>query len=96
MHYIPGLRLRLLAPEAEIIGIDDTEMGEFAYDYVGLNTELSGRRKEVETDEATGRDWQQVGSGTTSGGRVNEDVSGVKDGREKDESWNERRGAVQQ
>ncbi|KAF9456963.1 ammonium transporter [Collybia nuda] len=39
MHYIPGLRLR--APEqAEILGIDDAEMGEFAYDYVGLEQEI--------------------------------------------------------
>ena len=39
MHFIPGLRLRV-PEEAEVIGIDDTEMGEFAYDYVGLETEL--------------------------------------------------------
>lgn len=39
MHYIPGLRLRV--PEStEIVGIDECEMGEFAYDYVGLETEL--------------------------------------------------------
>lgn len=32
MHYIPGLRLR--APEeTEMMGIDDMEMGESAYDY---------------------------------------------------------------
>jgi len=39
MHYIPGLRLRV-PEETEIIGIDESEMGEFAYDYVGLETEL--------------------------------------------------------
>ncbi|RXW20797.1 hypothetical protein EST38_g5064 [Candolleomyces aberdarensis] len=39
MHYIPGLRLRV-SEETEIIGIDEVEMGEFAYDYVGLETEL--------------------------------------------------------
>ena len=33
-HYIPGLPIRLSAPESAIIGIDDAEMGEFAYDYV--------------------------------------------------------------
>jgi Amt family ammonium transporter len=39
MHFIPGLRLR--APEeSEALGIDDAEMGEFAYDYVGLETEI--------------------------------------------------------
>jgi len=40
MHFIPGLRLRLDNEEAEIIGIDDAEMGEFAYDYVGIDAEL--------------------------------------------------------
>ena len=36
MHFIPGLRLRA-SEEAEILGIDDAEMGEFAYDYVGID-----------------------------------------------------------
>ncbi|KAG1808922.1 ammonium transporter AmtB-like domain-containing protein [Suillus subaureus] len=39
MHYIPGLRLRC-DEETEILGVDDAEMGEFAYDYVGIETEL--------------------------------------------------------
>ena len=39
MHYIPGLRLRV-PEDTEIIGIDESDMGEFAYDYVGLETEL--------------------------------------------------------
>ncbi|EJT99169.1 ammonium transporter [Dacryopinax primogenitus] len=39
MHFIPGLCLRT-TEEAEIIGIDDAEMGEFAYDYVGVDAEL--------------------------------------------------------
>ena len=39
MHYIPGLSLRA-SEEAEILGIDDAEMGEFAYDYVGLEQEI--------------------------------------------------------
>jgi len=39
MHFIPGLRLRA-DDESEILGIDDAEMGEYAYDYVGLETEL--------------------------------------------------------
>ena len=34
MHYIPGLSLRC-NEEAERVGIDDYDMGEFAYDYVG-------------------------------------------------------------
>ena len=39
MHYIPGLRLRC-DEETEILGVDDAEMGEFAYDYVGLDAEI--------------------------------------------------------
>jgi len=39
MHFIPGLRIRV-DEETEIVGIDECEMGEFAYDYVGLETEL--------------------------------------------------------
>jgi len=40
MHYIPGLRLRV-DEETEILGIDDAEMGEFAYDYVGMEQEIN-------------------------------------------------------
>ena len=36
MHFIPGLRLRA-SEDSEILGIDDAEMGEFAYDYVGID-----------------------------------------------------------
>ncbi|PPQ68731.1 hypothetical protein CVT24_007558 [Panaeolus cyanescens] len=50
MHYIPGLRLRA-SEEAEILGIDDAEMGEFAYDYVGLEQEIG---QTVSTVGATG------------------------------------------
>ena len=39
MHFIPGLSLKA-SEEAEILGIDDAEMGEFAYDYVGLEQEI--------------------------------------------------------
>ncbi|KAK7001985.1 ammonium transporter [Favolaschia claudopus] len=39
MHFIPTLRLRS-SEEAEILGIDDAEMGEYAYDYVGLEQEI--------------------------------------------------------
>lgn len=34
MHYMPGLRLRV-SDRIELIGIDESEMGEFGYDYVG-------------------------------------------------------------
>ena len=36
---IPGLRLRA-SEDAEILGIDDAEIGEFAYDYVELTREV--------------------------------------------------------
>jgi Amt family ammonium transporter len=39
MHFIPGLSLRT-TEEAEILGVDDADMGEFAYDYVGLEQEI--------------------------------------------------------
>jgi Amt family ammonium transporter len=42
MHLIPPLRLQC-SEETEIIGVDDGEMGEFAYDYVGVDIELGPR-----------------------------------------------------
>lgn len=35
MNLVPGLSLRVTAEEEEL-GIDDAELGEFAYDYVEL------------------------------------------------------------
>jgi Amt family ammonium transporter len=50
MHYFPGGSLRLRCDEeTEIIGVDEGEMGEFAYDYVGLEAEL-GPRHEMHND----------------------------------------------
>jgi len=40
MHFIPGLRLRA-DEEDEILGIDDAQMGEYAYDYVGIDSEIT-------------------------------------------------------
>ncbi|KAG5338223.1 Ammonium transporter 1 [Termitomyces sp. J132] len=42
MHFIPGLSLRS-SEETEILGVDDVEMGEFAYDYVGIEQEIGHR-----------------------------------------------------
>jgi Amt family ammonium transporter len=39
MHYIPFLRVRG-SEEAEILGLDEHDLGEFAYDYVGLEQEI--------------------------------------------------------
>jgi len=70
MHFIPGLRIRLDNEEAEIIGIDDAEMGEFAYDYVGIDAELN----------TNGQSY-----GITSGGRepAHSDTAGSSDPGEK-------------
>lgn len=39
MHFTPFCRLR--ADEtSELIGIDESQMGEYAYDYVGLDSEV--------------------------------------------------------
>ena len=50
MHYIPGCRMRC-DEETEILGVDDAEMGEFAYDYVGIDAEgedaVAARQGEV-------------------------------------------------
>ncbi|KXX74050.1 Ammonium transporter 1 [Madurella mycetomatis] len=41
MNLVPGLSLRV-GPEAEEIGLDDSELGEFAYDYVEIARHVSG------------------------------------------------------
>ena len=62
MHVIPGLSLRA-SEESEILGIDDAEMGEFAYDYVGLEQEIGHsvsnlRTSSRETHEKTHEESQ--------------------------------------
>ncbi|TRX88100.1 hypothetical protein FHL15_010998 [Xylaria flabelliformis] len=49
INLIPGLKIRA-TEEAEILGIDDAEIGEFAYDYVELTREVLN---EVENDDAS-------------------------------------------
>ena len=39
LNQIPGLGLRV-SEEAEVLGVDDSEIGEFAYDYVELMREV--------------------------------------------------------
>ncbi|KAJ7590799.1 ammonium transporter [Mycena floridula] len=53
-HFIPFLRIRG-SEEAEIVGLDEHEMGEYAYDYVGLEQEL-GHEVESRTGNSTLRD----------------------------------------
>ncbi|KAG2033882.1 ammonium transporter AmtB-like domain-containing protein [Suillus americanus] len=64
MHYIPGLRLRC-DEETEILGVDDAEMGEFAYDYVGVETELIPR-SEYNVGASSGNREPQHTTATTS------------------------------
>ncbi|KAE9402383.1 ammonium transporter [Gymnopus androsaceus JB14] len=57
MHFFPFGILRLRgSEEAEIVGLDEFEMGEFAYDYVGLQQEIWHENK-------------KQGGETLSGGR---------------------------
>jgi len=53
MHFIPGLRLRA-SEEAEIVGIDDAEMGEFAYDYVGIDADIGPKEQETRAESPPG------------------------------------------
>lgn len=41
INFIPGLSLRS-TEEDEIMGIDDAEIGEFAYDYVEITRDVIG------------------------------------------------------
>ena len=57
MHFIPFCRMRLpedVSEQAQIVGMDEYDMGEFAYDYVGLEQELTNDHE---------------GFGVTTGGR---------------------------
>lgn len=49
INLIPGLKIRA-TEEAEILGIDDAEIGEFAYDYVELTREVLN---EVDHDDVS-------------------------------------------
>jgi ammonium transporter, Amt family len=53
MNLIPGLSLRASAEEEEM-GLDDTQLGEFAYDYVELRRDagavIMGEGKDEERD----------------------------------------------
>ncbi|KAJ7036618.1 ammonium transporter [Mycena alexandri] len=49
MHYIPGMRLRV-SEETEDLGIDEVDMGEYAYDYVGLEDYAAARRQPCHRD----------------------------------------------
>lgn len=56
LNLIPGLKIRA-SEDAEILGIDDAEIGEFAYDYVELTREVlnDGEVDAVERELAASR-----------------------------------------
>ncbi|KAG2098922.1 ammonium transporter AmtB-like domain-containing protein [Suillus discolor] len=64
MHFIPGLRIRC-DEETEILGVDDAEMGEFAYDYVALENEVMPR-SEYNAGASSGSREPQHTAATTS------------------------------
>ncbi len=41
MHFIPGCQLRG-SEEVEVSGLDNHDMGEFSYDYIGLEQDVGG------------------------------------------------------
>lgn len=51
MNLIPGLRLRA-SEEAEVLGMDDAEIGEFAYDYVELMRDVINGDAYVDDNES--------------------------------------------
>jgi Amt family ammonium transporter len=51
-HFVPGLSLRC-DEEAEIVGIDDAYLGEYAYDYVGADPELRLHRVQTPLADAS-------------------------------------------
>lgn len=80
MHYFPGGYLRLRCDEeTEIVGIDDAEMGEFAYDYVGLETELGPRHELHNKVGATGGGREPMHEGVK---KVSSEHEGSNDEKE--------------
>ena len=53
MNLIPGLSLRA-TEEEEALGMDDAQLGEFAYDYVELRRETSDVIIGEESDDSKG------------------------------------------
>jgi Amt family ammonium transporter len=62
MHFIPGMRLRC-DETTEILGVDDAEMGEFAYDYVGIEAELGHSNGDAHFSEHVPADGHGAGGG---------------------------------
>ena len=79
MNLIPGLKLRA-SEEAEVLGMDDAEIGEFAYDYVELTRDVLNGDALVGDDEGMSKysEDDRVGSPMDgSGARGDEKVFGT-------------------
>jgi Amt family ammonium transporter len=59
MNLVPGLSLRA-SEEEEAMGLDDAQLGEFAYDYVELRREFSDVIVGEEQSAATSVDGVKV------------------------------------
>jgi ammonium transporter, Amt family len=70
MNLIPGLSLRATAEEEEM-GLDDAQLGEFAYDYVELRRDAAavivGEEKREYPEDREGEVYSSGGSGKVSG-----------------------------
>jgi Amt family ammonium transporter len=69
MNLIPGLSLRS-SEEAEILGIDDAEIGEFAYDYVELTREVLNDVSDTESKFSGQHQHEPLGHEKLVGGKV--------------------------
>jgi ammonium transporter, Amt family len=79
MHFIPGLRLRC-DETTEILGVDDAEMGEFAYDYVGIEAELGHAGGEARFSDNVPADGMGAAGGREPRHSLSRPVSRVHDG----------------
>lgn len=54
MNLVPGLSLRV-SPDEEELGLDDCELGEFAYDYVELTRHMADGTHPASTTDGSAR-----------------------------------------
>ena len=74
MNLIPGLKLRA-SEEAEVLGMDDAEIGEFAYDYVELTRDVINGDALGDTDmmsKYSGEETSVIGHEKNYSGRSDE------------------------
>lgn len=59
MNLVPGLSLRVSAEE-EDVGVDDAELGEFAYDYVELKRNFNDMGQATALDDSASSSTEKV------------------------------------